>query len=680
MKIKALKFAGFRGARTEVALELPGSFVVIAGRNGTGKSTICDAVEFALTGRLRQESGHTEKREGIIDYVWWRGDKPPIGRFVEATVVDEDGKLYTVRRTPTETLGHEVLEHVLCDQLAKLENPLSQLCRTTIVRDEEITRLSVDLKETDRFELVRSILGTADFSAAEAKAKKLNEILNEEIDRVEKKYALINTRITDLTAKLSTARTEVAEVQDISRAEGVLREFIGTDERNPDALATTAERGLARLRVSIDQLTRLYTRLQEWKRREAQNTNANDEHEIASLIERMAATKQAVEQTERLVVQRNKELAEAQTADPKNASLAIIREHGERLGLQNGRCPLCGALHSPDDFHAALIAIADGLARSYENVSALAKQAADEATLLMTRRSELDRLLAEVDEKTKAKEHLQAEKSSIVAELASLGITMEDDRLPQSDALAEVIETHRQTALSVENSIAILQTSRAVEEVGTLEHELMAARAQQTTCEARVSRARAAANKAREAFDTVRRARGEFVNEQLAELEPLLVELYQRLRPHVDWPEVRYKLRGDVRRMLSFEIGEGLNPSFIFSSGQRRAAGLAFLLALHLSRSWCSLKTLILDDPVQHIDDYRALHLTEVLAAIRKSGRQVICAVEDESLGKLLARRLRADSESPGMFLQMGYSSEDGVRVKSAQYVGPMAKSVLIPA
>ena len=40
------------------------------------------------------------------------------------------------------------------------------------------------------------------------------------------------------------------------------------------------------------------------------------------------------------------------------------------------------------------------------------------------------------------------------------------------------------------------------------------------------------------------------------------------------------------------------NPSFVFSSGQRRTAGLAFLIAIFLSRSWCKLKTLVLDDPV----------------------------------------------------------------------------------
>lgn len=40
----------------------------------------------------------------------------------------------------------------------------------------------------------------------------------------------------------------------------------------------------------------------------------------------------------------------------------------------------------------------------------------------------------------------------------------------------------------------------------------------------------------------------------------------------------------------------------------------------------------MVDDPVQNIDDYRAIHLTELLAAIRITNRRIICTVEDESL------------------------------------------------
>jgi hypothetical protein len=157
-----------------------------------------------------------------------------------------------------------------------------------------------------------------------------------------------------------------------------------------------------------------------------------------------------------------------------------------------------------------------------------------------------------------------------------------------------------------------------------------------------------------------------------------LVELYERLRPHVDWQKVRYNLRGDVRRMLSLEVGPGLNPNFVFSSGQRRAAGLAFLLAIHLSRSWCLLKTLVLDDPVQHVDDYRALHLTEVLAAIRRTGHQVICTVEEHALAELLARRLRSDFDDQGLVVELAYEAGRGAYIARTRAIAPLTRQVLV--
>lgn len=193
----------------------------------------------------------------------------------------------------------------------------------------------------------------------------------------------------------------------------------------------------------------------------------------------------------------------------------------------------------------------------------------------------------------------------------------------------------------------------------------------------RLARAQSAAEAAKSLDRSVKRTNAEIVDERLAMISPLLSELYQRLRPHREWRDIDYSIRGDVRRLLSLKVGGGLNPQFVFSSGQRRAAGLAFLLSVHLSRSWCRWKTLVLDDPVQHIDDFRALHLVEVLAAIRRSGRQVVCAVEDGALAELLCRRLSSTPDEPGRHIELD-TGEAGVGiVVSARTVEPAPVGVL---
>ena len=88
----------------------------------------------------------------------------------------------------------------------------------------------------------------------------------------------------------------------------------------------------------------------------------------------------------------------------------------------------------------------------------------------------------------------------------------------------------------------------------------------------------------------------------------------------------------------------------------------------------CQLNSLVLDDPVQHIDDYRALHLVEVLHAIRRSGRQVICTVEDESLAALLCRRLRGPLGEEGLLLKMRYVPNSGVAITERERLVPSSK------
>jgi chromosome segregation protein len=159
-------------------------------------------------------------------------------------------------------------------------------------------------------------------------------------------------------------------------------------------------------------------------------------------------------------------------------------------------------------------------------------------------------------------------------------------------------------------------------------------------------------------------------------LRELLRQILQSYS-HVDWPEISYLIRGDTRRFLSLRVGDDLNLRFMFSSGQRRAAGLAFLMAVSLSRPWCLLESLIFDDPVQHIDDFRALHLVESLAALRQIGRQVICTVEDSALAELLARRLRSSVADEGATVEMDYESGRGVFIGKATEIHPFPKAVL---
>ena len=90
-----------------------------------------------------------------------------------------------------------------------------------------------------------------------------------------------------------------------------------------------------------------------------------------------------------------------------------------------------------------------------------------------------------------------------------------------------------------------------------------------------------------------------------------------------------------------------------------------------LSRPWCLFRTLVLDDPIQHVDDFRAVHLVETLAAIRTMRYQLICAVEDPALADLLARRLRSSYRDGGTLVRMKYVPGDGAQIDEVRTIAP---------
>jgi wobble nucleotide-excising tRNase len=225
--------------------------------------------------------------------------------------------------------------------------------------------------------------------------------------------------------------------------------------------------------------------------------------------------------------------------------------------------------------------------------------------------------------------------------------------------------------------VAVLESSKAHSRVAELQKELVASQQVVVAAEKRVTKQQSTDQQIRRAADTLKRVSSEIVDDRLAAIRPLLAELYVRLRPHVDWPEISYLIRGDTRRFLSLRVGDGLNLRFMFSSGQRRAAGLAFLMAVSLSRPWCLLESLVFDDPVQHIDDFRALHLVESLSALRQVGRQIICTVEDSALAELLARRLRSSDTDEGAVVEMDYESGRGSFVGKVSEIRPFSTPIL---
>ena len=682
MKLAYVEVEGFRGFRGRVRVDIPPGFAIIVGPNGVGKSSLCDAVEFAFTGTIRATSAHSERGEHIQDYLWWRGaqSSDAIDHHVEIGLILPDGDRLTVRRTATElkVSPQASLEELIVNPGSILDNPLRHLCQTAILRDEDITTLSVDLGETRRFDFVRDVLGASDYRLFSRRANQVKEHLQRHHHSAQAERDQQQARIVELTARLSEARARAAEGQGLADAEAILTAHLDAPADDATDLLAKAERSVADRRQRLDGLRRIYKQIAEVSSR-LQEITTPEHLELVGRLESSLQTVLADADTaaaESTKIQA--ELKDIQATAPRLASIAQLVEHGGQLGLRDGACPLCGATQTEEDFDKHVGHLRETLAAVDVRLAVLSRDNNVASRRLTEATGRVEQVRAELTRVRTSEEALTAELRRLVSDVEALGETVPADATLSMEQLAHRIPFLESDVSMIERALALLMSSQAAAHVVELEREVATIREQLFAAEKSLLRVVRAQGAVEEGIRTIKRVQGELVDEQLAALSPLLVELYERLRPHVDWRNIRYRLRGDVRRMLSLDVGGGLNPSFMFSSGQRRAAGLAFLIAIFLSRSWCRLHTLIMDDPVQHIDDYRALHLTEVLAAVRRTGYQVVCTIEDGALAELLGRRLRGGAEDWGAVVELGYWPGEGSRVAGIRRLAPFASRVLV--
>jgi recombinational DNA repair ATPase RecF len=252
-----------------------------------------------------------------------------------------------------------------------------------------------------------------------------------------------------------------------------------------------------------------------------------------------------------------------------------------------------------------------------------------------------------------------------------------DPSISNHSLLRESILSRKEETATLDQALVMAQNSSAADRLLTTQTRVSNLRNSNEVEAARLDSLVRALEAAKQIDKANKVVANELLTEQFETVLPLLKELYLRLRPHSEWQEIETDIAGHVRASLNFTVGEGKNPQFLFSSGQRRTAGIAFLLAIHLSRPWCTFETLLLDDPVQHIDDYRALNLVEVLASIRRTGRQVIVAVEDDALADVLCRRLRSVIGDEGKRFEMAIGLDGSAKILSETQIHPLATSVM---
>jgi chromosome segregation protein len=674
VKLDYVELAGFRGFRDKTRFELPSGFAVLSGRNGTGKSTLLDAVDFALTGTINKFAVKEAKGGGLVDHIWWVGEGAASEHHVAVGFVNEQGERFTITRSRERGCDRDsqAILQLLCS--GPVRSTITDLIQTTLIRDELISGLSLDLPEQARFAAVRAAIGGLvgpDYSQRTAEiVSAANTVRDRQEGRIKELQGELGRTLGELTEARSTAERSTGIAEALKIVESFFTVLpVGLVERTETVRQFVAER-----KTILRELENARSASQEL----LSEIQFVASHESKAAIEtarseQQNASKQRAVAEESLQLALRLEVTERES-DEYSAHIAAILSHGSAVGLQKGHCPLCDAARNESEFEAAIAKTRERLAARGVKLAEVAKAVTD----ARSRVRDAERAFADASTRYSTlsgrAEVLQTKLKSIRETYTRFGFNARED---DPAGAQQLLFAERENLVQLERALSVLEASNAVDRVSALEAKVSALRGRGEQEAARLAAAEKAVESARQIDNAAKTVANEILTEQFDTVMPLLRELYRRLRPHADWVEIESDFGGKVRGSLNFTVGEGHNPQFLFSSGQRRAAGLAFLLAVHLSRPWCRWRSLLMDDPVQHIDDYRALNLVEVLAAIRRTGRQVIVAVEDTALANVLCRRLRSANEEGGRHFELRTSTSGTAEIGSRHDIYPMPKLVL---
>lgn len=673
MKLANVEISGFRGFREKCDFEFAPGFVVLTGRNGVGKSTVIDAIDFAVTGTINKYSVTTARGGGLDDHIWWTGDGIASEHFVRVTFVDKSGGLHRItrRRHAEVEIESDSLRKVLCLS-GSIGASSETLMRTSIIRDETIAALSLDLAGQARFNAVRDALGALDGTDH---AKRMLEIQNAAEAALNRDGLRLVELKADLARRLNSLtemRSAIARQEDVLEAEKVIYGFL-PDFGGSDRLRRARE-FLAARKAAEQSLSELFGHIERVQPEQAFYRSPAGRDQIAAADQRVQQLAEELEAAKNHFTTLDGELDSEHVLDDFISSYAEVLVHGRAIGLQQGHCPLCQAVRSDEQFLAALEHGSKLLEGRNAKVSKLVDSV--EASRRAVERLEVLLKAANVERESHLSriakvEAWETELAKLLVDYA-LAINIDDREATQRTFLRE-----QERTASIERALFVLESSSLQDQLSALSKQVEQLRAEIDIEEARLVRSQRAADLAKQLYHAAQSVSNQVLVEQFETVLPLLKELYLRLRPHAEWREIETDFGGKVRASLNFVVGDGKNPQFVFSSGQRRAAGLAFLLAVHLSRHWCSWNTLMLDDPVQHIDDYRALNLVEVLAAIRTRGRQIVIAVEDQLLAELVCRRLRSSAEGMGRMFEIVMGATGSAQIAHSADILPLPKDVL---
>ena len=690
MRVKSVEISGFRAFSGNERFDLDADVVLVVGANGQGKTSLFDAIHWAITGRLSR----LENPESVVSLYSHSGEAR-----VELTLASEGGRTVIVTRQYDGTKGglllkegddvfrgdeaeHQLISRLWPEGLAANEPGAAlraALERGVYLQQDVLTGFLTADSDLERFNAITELIGAG--RATELQA------------------ALENSRRA-WTRVTTQGKTEVAELEErLSRLEGQLQEL--KDAGSTIAISseewtnwwTEAKRlgitevGIPRIESSdahsaIDAaMVELRTiRLSRERRGDRLRQLATTLQELPSTVSDLEALQRTTDDTALALATAKRALSEAEERvteihrrqaqmRAQQQELSILAEIALRhLGEY---CPVCQQQYDIEATRDRLSSLLRGMTNA-EDPSSTVPDLSQVAERVQVLEGEAAGAVA-AQRNAQRQEQMRAEGE----ERVRVGLTELSISIPYDSGTNGAIDSALQenahdleilSTLAIQGEALALSLARAgqLARQSELEQEVFSCNQNLTTARSEVMARQSTGEITSRMIESLRDASSDLVEAELKRLEPLLQRIYATADPHPEFRVVRLlsRMRQGHGRVVA-EVEDPVHdhkrdtPSTFLSSSQMNVLAVSVFLALNLGIPTLPLRVAILDDPLQSLDDLNLLGLIDLLKRMREQ-RQLMISTHDPRFASLLERKLRpvSDSQRTICIELNGWSSE----------------------
>ncbi|MEM3828365.1 MAG: AAA family ATPase [Conexivisphaerales archaeon] len=612
MRLREISIRGFRAFNSEYSFQFDKKLTLFVGMNGTGKTSLCDAIQFGILGKLPQYKDIEEAK--FQDMIINRNNS---NKSVEVSLKFTDGSFITRKKTSTELLRPTTTVEIFKSKGIPAIS-YEDFRSTIYLRQEQIRRFIEADKKTKVQELstllgVEAVIGVA-------------EGVNQFIQKLKKDIEM-KERTFDGKKEKAKAREEQRKIV-LGLKEKVKERWHLSEEELADKITvsyfvSTSQKIRAafndvcnRLRLGVDlpeikeDITSVGIFIQEFK---TQRDNVHNKikdcmeavrkyKELKEKLEKQGDKRLIKEEIDKAQKKIQEEKEKISNKGKYTKLIAYAKDYLKEAMLKN--CPICGG---PIDTQAILERLDKIEYEETEEIRRLEKEIKgleEKAQGLQEKLKSIEEL---EDQLLKIKNEYQIEEDYSEMKTKFLEISEEFE-------LVEDLFNFRMRKAEVDGLTSIEPIS--TEEIEKDLKELEYLKSLESLTEI--------------LNNELQKRHSDFINQRLKELDSYVDDYVKILSPHPRFSKVyiRYENENYWLKGIS-EKGEEVYVRALFSTAQLNETAIILLLAMANSAKH-KFDFIILDDPSQSLDSMGKEKLAKLLTKVADLKQLIICTMDAE--------------------------------------------------